>query len=803
MSDLYSVIPGLQPSSQDLLEAELLAVQILQAQYPTLELREGTGLRDLVIRPVATILALVKLGTDYLFAQNTIDNVNDTTPATLVDDLLSNWFLTRNIGTYSVISVRLYFARQKNVSISTDVFFSPDNTLMYFPASALSFSASAMSYDSYSNEYFLDIQLTAQNQGSQYDISSGSLLYFSNFDPYFLHAEVNFLVTSSIPSETNLDFIARAQSAISTRNLINNPSISYNLKSTFNYITKLVSIGYGDPEMLRDQINAIFDTQIPRSITSLSNVGTTATIVLPNHGYNSGQLVNITGASPSGYNGQYFITVIDLNTFTYVLGSSLGGASILPLVAAINNPIQIHNGGMVDIYCSYTLASAVVQLTLDANGRSNLTGPVYSLSRSSISGGTSADTVPFNNTASVTAINVASTTATATTSAPHAFVVGDNVTIAGATQRQTISSITCSGLVVTVTVTGHGYQVGNTVTIAGVTPAGYNGNFTITGITTNTFTYNVVTNILTSGSGSMTSEVVLVNGTFPITAITTSTFSYTVAQTTTFPVSGIITASAPIDFQVIDANKQSKTINNITCSGTVATVTLTNHGYSYNRFVTITNCIPSAYNGTWLITSVPNVSQFTFNVPSNVSTPFTSGIASFVIPRQDFGFSQSQDLILDFGVSSANRTVSIAMNYIQNLDSIQSYLTNVANRVICADYLARAFNFYALDISISSYNSVAPDSTTVSTIITSYLNSLNPGEMFVMTDMVTILRVNGITDIVNPPTVTFKRYTRDLNPPVTGTITTLLDPNDTTNVFILNSVTTGVINTTPGIQFIS
>ena len=65
-TDLYSVIPGIQPSQQDLLEGQLLAVQILQAKYPTLDLREGTGLRDTLIQPAGMALAVLRLALDYI-----------------------------------------------------------------------------------------------------------------------------------------------------------------------------------------------------------------------------------------------------------------------------------------------------------------------------------------------------------------------------------------------------------------------------------------------------------------------------------------------------------------------------------------------------------------------------------------------------------------------------------------------------------------------------------------------------------------------------------------------------------------
>jgi hypothetical protein len=140
--------------------------------------------------------------------------------------------------------------------------------------------------------------------------------------------------------------------------------------------------------------------------------------------------------------------------------------------------------------------------------------------------------------------------------------------------------------------------------------------------------------------------------------------------------------------------------------------------------------------------------------------------------------------------------VSFELNYFQNLDSIQSYLDSSSNRVLCADYLARGFNFYQLEVEVTSYNGVTPDATKVANIITSYLSGLGLGDMFVMSDMVSQLRLNGITNIQNPPLVTFKKYTRDLNPVETGTITDIMDPNDRTSVFLLENVSTFAENIT-------
>ena len=797
MSNLYSVISELQPTQQDIIQAELLAKQILEAKFPDLDLREGTGLRDTVLRPLATLFAMLDRGLDNYFSQNTIAGVTDTTPSEILDGIMSNWFLDRKVGTRSIINARLYFARQKNISLGADVFFSTDNTLKFSPPQSLAISASAMVFDSFSNEYYVDVDLTAAAEGSSYNIEQGSLLYFSNFDPYFLRAEINFLKEASIASESNTEFINRARTSISTRNLINTPSIEANLRENFNYLSRILSTGKGDVEMVRDEIQAVFDSETPRLITALTSVGTLATATLAAHGFNTGQQVSITGATPSTYNGTFTITVLTPSTFTYVMTGTASVISIYPTVQSVTNPIYIHNGGMVDVYSSDVLASSIVQLTTDAFGNADLTGPIYSLSRSLVSGGTSNDTIPFTNDSVVSGItNGSTTTSVATTVAAHPYLVGNTVTITGVQQRLSISTIICTGTTVTVTMAAtHPYLVGNTVVISGVTPTQYNGSWFITAVTGTTFTFIVPANISTSGSGTMLAEVNLYNGDHVITAVAPNQFSFLTSQVPPVTVGGSpITAKVILPFTYTNKFAASRTIVSLTSSGNVATVTLPAHGYGIGRTILIAGATPSGYNGQWVVSQLLNGDQFTFQLPNSligITTPASGSItSSWLVPRYDYGFSERQDLVISFGAAQANKTASFQINYFDNLASIQAYLDDSTNRVLCGDYLARGFNMYLLDVSISSYNVTAPDSSLASSIIQAYLKTLNGGDMFIMSDLLSRLRVNGIVNIQTPISITYKKYTRDLLPVQTGTITDVLDPNDRTNVFILNSVVT-------------
>lgn len=479
MADLYSLLPGIQVSDNELLEAELLAIQILQAKYPDIDLREGTGLRDLVIRPSATLLAMINKAVVFYFVQNTIDGANDSTPQEMVDKIMSNWFLLRKQGSKAIINARLFFARQKDVTLTTDVFFSTDSVLKYFPQANISIPNGQLTFDAFSNEYYYDIDLIAEQEGLDYNISSGSLLYFSNFDPFFLRAEINFLKATATTTETNSEFITRAKTAVSTRNLINQPSIISKLLEDFTLLEGVSPIGFGDPEMLRDQVTAYVPALTPPTV-------------------------------------------------------------------------QIHVGGAVDDYCRVPLTSGIVQITTDAQGKAQLGGAIYELTRSQISGSAVADTIPFYITKAVTSINRSSTTATVITTTPHGFSNGDVITIIGASpsgyngaftiagaagstftytvpntlstpatgtitankpvpytvtnnyaSTRVLTSLTSVTTTATATFNNHGLSAGKWVLIGGATPAGYNGWFKIGIVTQNTFTYTLSGSLSSPATGTI------------------------------------------------------------------------------------------------------------------------------------------------------------------------------------------------------------------------------------------------------------------------------------------------------------
>lgn len=795
MASLYSVIPGLVPTTQEIIEAELLAKQVLEGKFPDLDLREGTGLRDLVLRPTAYAFALLRKANDYYFAQNTLQGVNDDTPTETVDDILSNWFLERNTGTYAVISARLYFARQKNVTVTTDISFSPDNNLQFFPEEGRVYGSDALSYDSYSNEWYLDVFLRAASPGSEYNIAEGSLLYFTSFDPYFLRGEINYLAEESTPAETNSQFISRAATAVSTRNLINTPSIESRIREVFSYVTRVVTAGGGDPDMIRDMIRVMFDTPRSYIANNVSINGNLVTFDIGEDAFLTGQGVDLTGGLPSIYNGRFTVVDTDPGKFTVEIPGNPGFVTQAPTVSLAIEPLFIHDGGMADVYCCERLASNVVQVTTDDFGVARIEGPVYDLVRSQVTGGDNEDTIPFDKHATSAAYTINYATRKFAVTAPgHTLSVGD-VNVSGVEQASTITSIYCTGLTVRATAPGHTATVGSKVTVSGVSPAGYNGTFTVTAVSGTEVQYMVDAQIQSIGTGvsmKLGNASLLENAS--ITAVASGTFELHLPEMWTdaaqAPVTGELTVSVSVPFTVRNPYVRPLVSREVTIENGIATVLSYNHGYTLGRRITVMNCANAAVNGSWRITSVPSGSQFQFEVPAlrNVSSVTVTADFQYVDHRYDYGFSARQVLEVDFGIIYANSTASFELSTFRDVDGLQTFLESPANRVVCGDYLVRGFNLHLLDVEVVSYNGPAASSSVVQSTIEAYLASLQPGATLVVSDIIHALGAAGITNIRTPVDVKYTRYTRDLTPAETGTIVDYLDPQDKTNIFTLRSV---------------
>jgi hypothetical protein len=90
----------------------------------------------------------------------------------------------------------------------------------------------------------------------------------------------------------------------------------------------LVVRGNGDSTSAANSYGKYMTPQPTKNVTAMTWSGGVVSVTITSHGYSTGNLVTIAGVTPTGYNGTYNITVVDANTFTFLLASNPGTVTV-------------------------------------------------------------------------------------------------------------------------------------------------------------------------------------------------------------------------------------------------------------------------------------------------------------------------------------------------------------------------------------------------------------------------------------------------------------------------------------------
>ncbi len=227
------------------------------------------------------------------------------------------------------------------------------------------------------------------------------------------------------------------------------------------------------------------------AVTSITRSGGTATVTTTAaHGYATGNLVEIRGATQTDYNGDFEITVTGASTFTY----TVAGSPATPATGTI-----LANAGPVvqDVYADEVQCSTVFA-TDDNNNTEYI---ILALT-------TSAYTIR-NNTASQEIGYPAGETVEPTDDAAMHYWNGKVYLFRGyqLADPAAVTSVTSAAGTATVTTTAaHGLSTNDWVYIEGAVEPAYNGTFKITVTGASTYTYAVAFTPTSPATGTITSR---------------------------------------------------------------------------------------------------------------------------------------------------------------------------------------------------------------------------------------------------------------------------------------------------------
>jgi len=225
---------------------------LLTQQFPDYNFREGSGIRDLLVKPATLLMDPVSREVQ-LIKQGQSLSQPDLLASTEADALVANLFVSRSTGGLSAGSVRAYFATPMPIGIGVgNIGFTGDG-LRFIPTSLQSISAEAMIFNQDGNLYYFDINYVAEAPGTQYNVDKGAIIGITN-----LNAAVR--VTNLEKFENGLDeestdeLIDKAETGITERSLVTARGVSSRLRNQFSDLKHLQIVGFNDSEMERDVV---------------------------------------------------------------------------------------------------------------------------------------------------------------------------------------------------------------------------------------------------------------------------------------------------------------------------------------------------------------------------------------------------------------------------------------------------------------------------------------------------------------------------------------------------------------------
>lgn len=248
--------------------AEQALITMIRATYPTLDLRRGTVIRDLLIRPSATVYAYnTQLMADLQAKQSlTLLAANPSATDADVNAILSNYGTSLRAGTMSSGYIILRFTQPSIYNINTGAQYTAISGQIFEATASYVIRENAavgageiMLYPEASGtgttDYYGIIPVTAVETGSTYNIAAGTALEPSASLYSFISATAYSDFSGGTDAETASQAISRLPSVLSYKALESTTSIDSVLRTNYPAVTATSTQGYSDRMQLRDKHN--------------------------------------------------------------------------------------------------------------------------------------------------------------------------------------------------------------------------------------------------------------------------------------------------------------------------------------------------------------------------------------------------------------------------------------------------------------------------------------------------------------------------------------------------------------------
>jgi len=261
---------AIEIDANDVTTAEDFLETLLTEEIPSGRFTQGSALRDLVVKAMAfTFAHLQKENKTVKSLQSllTVRDIATTDPdvdqavAASTDAILSNWFITRKVGTFAKGVIFIEVTRKQDYVIPGAQRFVYDRDHVFYldipdPTVSIVVPASDLipvtTTDGTITAYQFSKAVTAAKTGADYNVAPSVWQSGTGFSAFASRVFNVSKFGGGKGRETVSESIARSQNAVTVRNLINTKSIDAVLRDKYSTINRMLVTGMGDPEMRRD-----------------------------------------------------------------------------------------------------------------------------------------------------------------------------------------------------------------------------------------------------------------------------------------------------------------------------------------------------------------------------------------------------------------------------------------------------------------------------------------------------------------------------------------------------------------------
>ena len=227
--------------------------QKLRAYDSTIDISEGSAVRDLLVNPLSSLLQAFN-ETHQIFENRLSVTDLNALSETALDDIASNMGITRAAGSKATGYVRIYFKTPQSITIRRNTELRTSDGRKYYSVNEHQVTRSQMLANSerYPLYHTGNILVKALNEGISYELGPQEITTAVNLDfSYELVTNPN-AFTGASNKDTNAELYEKLVNAVHAGGLINSKAIKNTLTTNFASLKDVYVVGAGHNLMLRD-----------------------------------------------------------------------------------------------------------------------------------------------------------------------------------------------------------------------------------------------------------------------------------------------------------------------------------------------------------------------------------------------------------------------------------------------------------------------------------------------------------------------------------------------------------------------